>query len=340
MNPGNRWYVLAAFTVAVIGTGLMRRYALRRKLLDVPNVRSSHSVPTPRGGGVAIVVAYFIAMLGIAGVTPLASGITVAVLAGGGAIAWIGFVDDRQTISARVRLGVHVAAAIFVVVLIGGLPDPSLARWGLRGAEIGFAIAVLMLVCMTNIFNFMDGIDGLAASEAVFIGLAGAWVTWYQSGDSGTAGALLCLAAASGGFLLWNVSPARIFMGDVGSGFLGFAMATLGLISIRRDGVPMEVFAILGGFFLTDATITLFRRMVRGDAWLAAHRTHAYQHLARRWKSHLPVTLLVVAINLFWLLPWAILAARIPTAAAWFLAAALIPVALLVFALGAGRGEP
>jgi Fuc2NAc and GlcNAc transferase len=339
MNPIDKWLAVAAFVIAVLGTGAMRRYALREKMLDVPNGRSSHSLPTPRGGGVAIVTAFFIAMLGVAFVTRPGTAVMVALFAGGGAIAGIGFLDDRRTLSASLRLSVHLAVAIVVVVLIGGIPDRSMVHWGVHGAWIGFPLAVLGLVCATNVFNFMDGIDGLAAGEAVFMSLAGAGLTWYASADSAVAGALLCLAAASFGFLLWNVSPARIFMGDAGSGFLGFIIAVLSLIAIRRDEMPIEVFAILGGIFIADASVTLVRRMLRGDRWLDAHRMHAYQRLARRWGGHVPVTMLAIAINLVWLLPWALLATRMPDYAPWFLAAALVPLALLALALGAGARE-
>jgi Fuc2NAc and GlcNAc transferase len=339
MNPVDKWLAAAAFMIAVLGTGAMRRYALRKNMLDVPNDRSSHALPTPRGGGVAIVAAFFIAILGVAFVTRPGVAVVSALLAGGGAIAGIGYLDDRRTLSASLRLSVHLAVAILVIAAIGGIPDRSMVHWGVHGAWVGSSIAVLALVCATNVFNFMDGIDGLAAGEAVFVGLAGAGLTWYVSGDSGAAGALLCLAAASFGFLLWNVSPARIFMGDAGSGFLCFTIAVLSLIAIRRDGMPVEVFAILGGLFISDATVTLLRRMLRGDRWLDAHRSHAYQRLARRWNGHLPVTMLAIAINLVWLLPWAVLAARVPDYARWFLAAALLPLILLALALGAGARE-
>jgi Fuc2NAc and GlcNAc transferase len=150
---------------------------------------------------------------------------------------------------------------------------------------------------------------------------------------------MLCLAGASLGFLRWNWPPARIFMGDVGSGFLGFALAVLGLAASRSGAVPIEVWAILGGVFMVDATVTLIRRAGRGDRWFEAHRLHAYQHLARRWHSHLAVTLVVIAIDVIWLLPWALAAANFPAHAPLFLAAALIPLALVFLACGAGAKE-
>ncbi len=339
MNASSKWLAVAAFAMAILGTGAMRRFALRKNMLDVPNSRSSHAVPTPRGGGVAIAGAFFVALLGIAAATNLGAAPLAALLIGGAMIAYVGWLDDRRTLSAGVRFGVHLAAAVGAVLLIGTMPEGWMAAWGLHGAWIGFCVAVVALVCMTNVFNFMDGIDGLAAGESAFMCIAGAWLTWYRSGDAAMAGAWLCLAAASIGFLAWNLPPARIFMGDVGSGFLGFTITALGLATIQRDGLPIEVFAILGGVFLVDATVTLVRRVLRGDRWLEAHRSHAYQRLAQRWKAHWPVTTLLLAIDVFWLLPWAAAAARTPADARWILGAALLPLVILTLLVGAGSRE-
>jgi Fuc2NAc and GlcNAc transferase len=339
MNACSKWLAVAAFAIAIFGTGAMRRYAIRKNMLDVPNSRSSHAAPKPRGGGVAIAAAFFATLTGIAAVTNLGAALLAALLLGGATIAGVGWLDDRRTLSAGVRFAVHIAAAVGVVQLIGTMPEGWMAAWGLHGAWIGFCVAVVALLCMTNVFNFMDGIDGLAAGQAAFMCLAGAWLTWHRSADAGMAGAWLCLAGASLGFLAWNLPPARIFMGDVGSGFLGFTITALGLATIQRDGMPIEVWAILGGVFLVDATITLARRMLRGDRWLQAHRSHAYQRLARRWNGHRPATALAMAINVFWLLPWAVAVARTPADARWMLAAALSPLAVLVLLAGAGSRE-
>jgi Fuc2NAc and GlcNAc transferase len=150
---------------------------------------------------------------------------------------------------------------------------------------------------------------------------------------------MLGLGGASLGFLLWNWPPARIFMGDAGSGFLGFAIGTLGLAASQSGAIPAEVWPILGGVFLTNSTVTLVRRVIRGERWFDAHRSHAYQNLARRWRGHLPVTLLSVAVNVFWLLPWAYQAILRPERAAWYMIAALLPLAVLAFACGAGDKE-
>jgi Fuc2NAc and GlcNAc transferase len=185
----------------------------------------------------------------------------------------------------------------------------------------------------------MDGIDGLAASEAIFVSLAGAVLTVSPVNGTGVGFAALVFAAASGGFLLWNWPPARIFLGDVGSGFLGFVVVVLAVSASRDNPAALWIWLILGGVFFVDATVTLLRRLLRGERVYEAHRSHAYQWLARRWGSHRKVTLAVLAVNIVWLLPWAMLAARFPSGAAVSVLAALAPLALVVAVLGAGRTE-
>ena len=285
----------------------------------------------------AIVFAFFVAAFLLTFLGLLDARLSGALLVGGGAMALVGFLDDRRHLRASVRFCVHLVAAIWVVTLLGGVSETALANWGLHGLWTGRLFVVLTLVWTTNLFNFMDGLDGIAGGEAVFVGGAGAWLNWREGGAPGLTAAMTCLAAACLGFLRWNWPPARIFMGDVGSGFLGFSLAVLGLAASQKGMLPIEIWAILGGVFLVDATVTLVRRLARGDRWFEAHRTHAYQNLARRWKAHLPVTILVMVVNIFWLLPLAILAANFPTYALWFLAVALSPLIVLVAAFGAGK---
>ena len=285
------------------------------------------------------VLAFLGALLVLAFLTEIEAGLVFGLVAGGLATALIGFFDDRRSQPAVVRFGVHLAASVCVFLSIGGISERALGSWGLHGAWIAGLVTVMMLAWATNLFNFMDGIDGIAASESVFMCAAGAWINWHQAGDVGLTAAFLFLAAASLGFLYWNWPPARIFMGDVGSGFLGFSIAALGLAASRSAAVPIEVWAILGGVFVVDATTTLLRRIARGDRWIEAHRMHAYQHLARRWRAHLPVTVWVIVIDVVWLLPWATFAAKDPALAPWSLAGALVPLVFIALACGAGAKE-
>lgn len=337
------WALVAAtFVLALIGTGLARRHALKRRILDVPNERSSHFVATPRGGGLAIVVAAMIAFVGLAWMGAMDSGLLYALLFGGGAVAIIGYFDDRRPLPARVRLPVHFVAALIALYWLGGLPDLQFGVVTVKFGVLGYALGTLGIVWVLNLFNFMDGIDGIAGSEAVFIGLGGAAMAALAGHDSSTAvlGASLALAAACGGFLVWNWPPAKIFMGDVGSGFIGCVVAILAIAAARDNSVALLLWLMLGGVFFVDATITLVRRMALGQSAHEPHRTHAYQWLARRWSSHRRVTLTVLVINLTWLLPWAIVAAMYPQSSTWVLLIALAPICAAAIVAGAGRPEP
>lgn len=321
-------------------TGFVRRHALKHAILDVPNVRSSHSAPTPRGGGLAIVAAFMSALILLALTGMLQINVTLVLIAGGGAVAAAGYLDDRRSLPASVRICVHIIAATLAVFVLGGIAQQSLRNIGLHGIWAGALLGVMALTWSTNLFNFMDGIDGIAGSEAVFVAAAGAILNWGYGGDIGLTAAMFVLAAATLGFLIWNWPPARIFMGDVGSGFLGFTLAVLGLAASRNGTTPIEVWAILSGIFLVDSTVTLVRRIVRGDRWFEAHRLHAYQSLARRCGAHMPVTILAIGINLIWLFPWAWIAAQYPTHARNCVIAALGPLAIVALLAGAGRKLP
>lgn len=317
-------------------TGVARRFALSHGILDVPNARSSHVRATPRGGGVSIVVVVsaVLALLRARGL--ISVGLLVALIGGGALVALVGLVDDRKAVPATVRLTVHLVAAVWSVTWLGGFAGLRFGNHVVLGGLIGDVLAVLAIVWTLNMFNFMDGIDGLAASEAILVA-AGAALLLGPS--SGVVAAALILATACAGFLAWNWPPARIFLGDVGSGYLGFVISVLAIASARAGTALPWVWLILSGAFLADATITLARRLVQGERVYEAHRSHAYQWLARRWRSHLRVTLAVVLLNLLWLLPCATLAAKHPTDAAWIAVAALLPVGALTLLAGAGCKE-
>jgi Fuc2NAc and GlcNAc transferase len=331
--------VVAAFVLSALLTGVMRRLALNRGLLDVPNARSSHEAPTPRGGGAAIVLSALTAWVTL-GLTGAIQAVAVIALSGGGiAIAAVGLLDDRSRLSARFRLSVHFAAALWALVWLKGLPPLQFGEHIIVFGWGGYALGVLGIVWTLNLFNFMDGIDGIAASEAIFVVCGG--ILLAQVGDGHHAQPMIGLAFVSAccGFLLWNWPPARIFMGDVGSGFLGYVVAVLAVIDAHDSARALLVWFILGGVFFVDATVTLVRRLLRGERLHEAHRTHAYQWLVRRWDSHRRVTLAVLAVNVFWLLPLAMFAAKSPAHAPFFVATALAPLVVLAIAARAGAPE-
>lgn len=314
---------------------LVRRYASRRNLLDIPNARSSHVAPTPRGGGFAIVLAFY-AGIAAAAFAGAVSWNVCMVLAAGVAVAGAGFADDHYRLSVRLRLLVHFAAALWVVLWLGGWPDLDLGFAVLHWGIIGGVVSVFGLIWLTNLFNFMDGTDGIAAAEAVFVASA---IATLASNGGPVAVAALALSAATLGFLIFNWPPASLFMGDVGSGFLGFVLGALALAAITSQLLSPLVCLILVAGFATDATITLACRLWRGDNIWLAHRSHAYQHAARRLGSHTPVLVASIALNFLWLLPCAGLALWFPSLAALVAIIAYLPVIVLALHFDAGKAE-
>lgn len=300
------WWLLPVLAgVSLLLTGALRRYALARSLMDVPNARSSHSVPTPRGGGVAIVLSFLAALplLAVVGVLPWP--VLWALMGAGAWVAVVGFLDDHGHIAARWRLLAHFIGVAWALGWLGGLPSLAVFGFDLELGWLGYVLAAFYLVWLLNLYNFMDGIDGIASVEAISVCLGGA-LLYALLGEPAAVVAPLLLAVAVAGFLFWNFPPARIFMGDAGSGFLGIA---LGVLSLQAAWIAPQLlwsWLILLGVFTVDATWTLFRRLLRGDKVYEAHRSHAYQYASRRFGNHLPVTLAVLGINLLWLLPIAL----------------------------------
>jgi Fuc2NAc and GlcNAc transferase len=296
--------VLAAIVVASGVTGLVRLFANRLRLIDTPNERSSHSRPVPRGGGLGIFAGFGVG-LALLWRDGLVSGQLAAVLAlGGAAIAALGLADDRWGLQPRWRLLAQTAVAIAITPALG--TTPALPLLGVELALGWFAppLVAFYLVWAVNYFNFMDGIDGIAALEAITVCAGGALLSAWVLGAS-SAWVPVIAAAASGGFLVWNWPPARIFMGDVGSGFVGLLVGVFTLWFGYQEPVLVWSWFVLQGCFMVDATTTLVRRVRRGERATAAHRSHAYQYAARRLVSHRRVTLAYAAITLFWLLPLA-----------------------------------
>ncbi|MGY1409549.1 MULTISPECIES: MraY family glycosyltransferase [unclassified Luteimonas] len=270
-------WLLTGFVLGCAATWLARGYALRRQLIDQPGARRSHRDATPRGGGIAIVLVLLVAMAVLAARVPASIPELALAAAGLVLVAGIGWIDDHRPLPATLRLCVHVLAAVLLCI---GL-------WLAGASPLDLAVAFVATVVLTNIWNFMDGINGIAASQAVLV--ASAYALFAGQGPVFWLG--LALAAGASGFLPFNFPRARIFMGDVGSGALGYALASLlAVSSLRADpGVRiLLLFPLLP--FLLDASLTLLSRMVRGDRWWEPHTLHAYQAWARR-RGHARVAL-------------------------------------------------
>ena len=284
--------------------------ARRWQIVDRPNDRSSHRTPTPHGGGVPLLLAG--AAGAILGGSYLGLGDGVYATLSGTALALmvLGVLDDLVGLSVRLRLALYglcclgTAAVLLQSMEVGGWAPVPLLQLG--GAALG-------MMWLLNLYNFMDGIDGLAASQCVLACTAAAALAhWCGASESYVFGCLL-LAAAQLGFLLWNWPPARLFMGDAGSVPTGFLLGALALLGQLRGELPLACWLILLAAFITDASWTLVWRMSTGQAFTRPHRLHAYQRLSRHWRGHLPVDLLLLGIVLLWLAPLAALVLYLPS---------------------------
>jgi len=325
--------LLAMIAAALAGFGLtqtIRHNAARLGLVQIPNHRSSHTIPTPAGGGAAIAVVGAAAGLVAAGFGQWEPAIIAAFST---ALAVVGYIDDVLDISARLRLALQILLCAGLACIF--YPDPALL-----GSTSQVPLTLLLAVALTlsgvwwiNLYNFMDGIDGLAGSQAVAILCCAFFL--MQPLDSPFGIWIASTIGATAGFLILNWPPARIFMGDVGSNFLAVIMLGIALYSGAEGVVSYGCWAILAAVFVSDASVTLLRRMLAGQRWFAAHRSHAYQHLSRRW-GHRLVTLLYLAVTIFWCMPLALWVNTDPALTLPVLALAYVPLLALVFVAKAG----
>lgn len=303
------WLLLAVFAGSWGLTLILRRYALAKSLMDIPNERSSHTVPTPRGGGVAIVVSFLLALMALCGLGLLSPTTLYSLLGSGLLVAFIGFADDHGHIAAKWRLLGHFLAAIWALFWLGGSPFVTLFDTTVDLGWFGDILFVLYLVWMLNLYNFMDGIDGLASAEAISVCLGMFLVYWFGVSLE-LAWGPLALVAAVAGFLWWNYPPAKIFMGDAGSGFLGVILGAMSIEAASESPELLWSWLIMLGVFVVDATWTLIRRLLRGEKVYEAHCSHGYQYASRKHRSHKKVVLATIAINLTWLMPLSVAVAN------------------------------
>lgn len=272
----------------------VRWYSARGALIDVPNERSSHTRPTPRGGGLGIVVVTMGGAALLAFQQPMIWGYIMAA----GLIAAVSWVDDVRSLSNRVRFGTHLLGALLVVGTGGWIEAVKLPFVGvITLGWFGLPVTLFWLVGMTNIYNFMDGIDGIAGSQAVVAGAGWSLLGWLVNNEV-VAWVGLVVAAGSLGFLFHNWAPAKIFMGDVGSAFLGFTFGWLGLVATRMDAGLAVPMVLLVWAFLFDTGLTLIRRLQQRENIFAAHRTHLYQRMVIAGHPHTRVTLLYTFLAL------------------------------------------
>jgi len=298
--------LVACFVFSISVTGLLLTYALKYSLIDVPNERSSHLIATPRGGGLSIVIPVLFCIAVLFLTAHLEISITLALGVGCFFVASVGWIDDHRHIPANWRaLFYGIAAALSVYFLADNSNYQSVYQHLSFGVVSSFLI-VFWIVWMTNLYNFMDGTDALAAIQTICAGISIGVIFWLE-GQYGLATVCFVISASSCGFLFWNWPPAKIFMGDVGSCSLGFCFGVFAVIGEVQGSVPFVVFFILLSIFICDTTFTLLMRIIRNEKWYQAHKSHAYQRLVQLGMSHKKLAIIVLFVNvlILWPLAWA-----------------------------------
>jgi Fuc2NAc and GlcNAc transferase len=290
--------IAGSFLLAVVVTWAVKNYAQRAGIVDSPNERSSHSMDTPRGGGVGIVLPMLIALI-----IMLLSGsherhMLMVLLFAVILLAIVGWLDDRYELHFGLRIMAQILIGVVVLSVIGSFDYLEIAGYTIPLAFVAPVITLLWFLWMTNLYNFMDGIDGIAAGQGAVAGcFLGIWFTIHD--DHVMALFSYVIMAASSGFLVWNWAPARVFMGDVGSLTLGGVFALMALVANKLHQIPFGAFVLLFGVFLADATVTLITRILQGKIFWQAHREHLYQRAVIAGWSHAQVTTTIIIISVF-----------------------------------------
>ena len=304
--------VIVVLVLSFLFTGFATRYARWRGLIDHPGERHSHSVATPRGGGIGLMLALVLATILF---FPDVEGFwTDALLPGMAVLSLLGWWDDHRSLSARFRFLVQLAVSIALLAYV--------VASGWSGHMIALVAAGLTLLWMTNLYNFMDGSNGMVGAQGVFASAMLCWL-FYSSGLVELAAASAMVGAACLGFLPWNLGRAKVFMGDVGSVALGFCFGSLLIYGVVNGSFDLPVALLIMVLFLIDASLTLLKRVIRGEQWYNPHRQHLYQQLIASGWTHGRVLFLYQAINLMLVVPGIIVAVRYP-ALAWVVTLALV----------------
>jgi len=277
------------FLISFVLTYLIKSYAIKKSLLAVVNERSSHSVPTPHGGGIALALSWFAGLVYLYFIDEIDPSLFYALLVGA-VICIVSFFDDMYELSAKLRLTVQSCVAVIGLLLMGGFERLDFGIFIIENQVITNIFAFLLIVWFINLYNFLDGINGYAGSEAVFLAFAG----FILFGGSH----FIVLAVAVLGFLVWNYNQAKIFMGDVGSTLLGYNIAIFTIYYANEESTNFWIWIILFALFWFDATVTLIRRKLNGEKLSQAHKKHAYQRLTQADWSHFKVTNYAIVINL------------------------------------------
>jgi|LauGreDrversion4_2_1035121.scaffolds.fasta_scaffold407586_1 Fuc2NAc and GlcNAc transferase len=327
---------LLVFVLSIILTGQVCQWAWSLGVVDEPGGRRSHLLPTPRGGGLAIVLSFWTWVICSIYLFQLPSFFWLT-LSPSILVAMVGFWDDVSSVSAKKRLFFQFFCAILSLKLMGGIQVVLTIKGILVPATLVNLMALFFLVWSINLYNFMDGINGLAGFEAVSVAIFMALITFQDHAQTWSL-MWFVLASAAGGFLLWNFPKAKIFMGDGGSYFLGFMFGLLLILSANVTPRWFWCGLILLGYFVVDATLTLCVRAWYRQPLMNPHQSHAFQIMLKNFrKSHVAVTSVILLINCVWLFPLALLVSKGYTEGFMTMLIAYFPLVIIVCKMKAGR---
>jgi Fuc2NAc and GlcNAc transferase len=323
--------LIMLFFISFLGTYLYRKIAISRNILANLNFRTLHINPVPVGGGIIFSMVFVVGLFYHWWLNQSSNNLFLVLAVGGGVAALFGFLDDLKDIRAMKKFAVQFLLSVWTLFWLDGGPllfidwIPSL---------VSIPVTILFLVWMMNGYNFMDGIDGMAISGAVFVSGTMIWVLLWTHPESEFIIVMALLLASSSAFMLFNWPPASIFMGDAGSTFLGYLFGPLILVTVMVGDVTIWTWLVVFGYFFADIIVTQIMRVILVKKWYLAHRSHAYQNLARITGSHLKVTGGVVLYNLVWVLPLTLWSALSPEIALYAVVLAVLPGIVFAYRYG------
>ncbi len=331
--------ITVIFLLSILFTKFSILFAERRNIKSIANQRSSHFIPVPNGGGLGFLIITLISLIILTNIDDMSIKNSNYLIFTSMVVGLMGFADDINDIPALQRFLVQLSASAIVIIFFTQFPNINFLDFSILGKPFLYIFGIIFLVWLTNLYNFMDGIDGLATLEGIFILFSYLFIIFYNGNSMLLItheklflfNSILILISALFGFLLFNFPNSSIFMGDVGSSFLGFFLGSIGIYAASSEWINFWTLTIIWSIFLVDATVTLLVRILRGEVWYDAHRSHAYQKITQsyvkkiskkyneeshsRTKAHRFVCLLYSAINLVWVFPLSILSMNYPSIA-------------------------
>ena len=304
-----KYLIIPIIACSWIGVFLYKKYAIYTGIIAHQNHRTLHDEPIPRGGGIVFSILFILAIFLIWPYLELSNNLFLILGVGGGMAALFGFIDDIKDIRARIKLIIQLLLSGWAVYWLYS-DNLLLLNW--IPIFITIPACLFFMIWMMNAYNFMDGVDGMAASGAIFASLTLALVLFLTDNSVELILIFILIAATVGGFIIFNWPPATIFMGDAGSVFLGYVFGSLMLFTTLNGYLSIWIWLMVFGYFFADTTVTQIVRFILVKKWYLAHQSHAYQNLARITESHLKVTSGVILFNIIWILPLTIWSALQP----------------------------